>query len=59
MAGAAEALEAAQALVWGTGAEAEATALDALEIRWDAGQHANVSTESFAKVLQAGLEARS
>ena len=33
------------------------TALDALPIRWDFGQHANASSESFAKVLQAGLDA--
>lgn len=33
------------------------TALDALPIKWDLGQHANASSESFAKVLQAGLDA--
>ena len=33
------------------------TALDSLEIRWDNGQHANASSESFAKVMQAGLDA--
>ena len=33
------------------------TALDALPIRWDFGQHANASSESFAKVMQAGLDA--
>jgi len=31
------------------------TALDALPIKWDLGQHANASSEAFAKVLQAGL----
>jgi isoquinoline 1-oxidoreductase beta subunit len=33
------------------------TALDALPIKWDLGQHANASSEAFAKVLQAGLDA--
>ena len=33
------------------------TALDALQIRWDNGQHANASSEGFAKVMQAGLDA--
>ncbi|MFM8548930.1 MAG: molybdopterin cofactor-binding domain-containing protein [Betaproteobacteria bacterium] len=33
------------------------TALDALPIRWDTGQHANASSEGFAKVMQAGLDA--
>ena len=33
------------------------TALDALPIKWDLGQHANASSEAFAKVLQAGFDA--
>ena len=34
------------------------TALDALPIEWDEGPHANVSSESFAEVLKAGLDAK-
>ncbi len=33
------------------------TALDALPIEWDLGEHANASSEEFAKVLKAALDA--
>ena len=33
------------------------TALDALPIEWDAGQHAGASSAAFAQVLKAGLDA--
>jgi isoquinoline 1-oxidoreductase subunit beta len=33
------------------------TALDAVTIEWDAGEHAKVSSESIAAVLKAGLDA--
>jgi isoquinoline 1-oxidoreductase beta subunit len=33
------------------------TALDALPIKWDLGEHANASSEAFAKVLRAALDA--
>ena len=31
--------------------------LDALKVEWDYGQHANVSSASFAEILKAGLDA--
>jgi isoquinoline 1-oxidoreductase beta subunit len=34
------------------------TALEAVQIEWDFGQHANASSEAFAKVLTAGLDAK-
>jgi hypothetical protein len=33
------------------------TALDALPIEWDLGEHAKASSEEFAKVLKAALDA--